>query len=479
MKIIKDIQTLKTNKKRSAILCIYTSFLSLGLISIFPALKYLGFVALVPFLYYVEHIKLMTRKEILRDLYWGNFILVGLAFSFLFQLSPENWSVILNRAFSSVAVAIAWQLVCMFAALCGLLFGYVLYRIKDNMTRLLLVPILWPLNDLLRSLLISIVAYGAHGSITPNFHLGSIAVIGAATPLVYSARIIGFIGLGFLMLVCNLLIYFLLTKQQRRLTAAMAVVILSTTLYGWKLGSPPQSTAKRVVVIHLGEKKALDGIGYAQNIPDNIDLLVLPEYSDVLRSPDFKQVAAKLTDKGVGVTSRTVGVSPQSYDNLVFFNNKGEIVSEQSKRFLIPTGEYMPYSLIAAFKAIGQNSKLYDFTHTQKVIRGPVNESAVSYGDSTYGALVCSGVLSLTEYHTLTQQGADVLINTASLSFLQPASRYNVFAERMARFQAVYNNRPFVQASRSSQSFIITNQGEKLFNSTSSEITPVSQQLVF
>lgn len=368
----------------------------------------------------------------------------------------------MNPFFTSIAITVAWQLVCMVAALSGAALGFTLYNIKLPQTRLLLLPLLLPATELLRSLLIALICYGEGGSITPNFNLGSLALTSANTPLIYSSRLVGFVGLGVLVVLINLALYFLLTEKRVVLTVATLAVIGTITYVGWQQGRMQPDQSKHVVMIHLSEKDALDRPGIADQLPDNIDLLVLPEYSDLQRSPELKAITTKLSPTGLAITSKTEGLSPNAYDNLVALNNRGEVVSEQSKRFMIPTGEYMPYSLIGAFKAIGQGHKLTEFNTTQKVIPGSKDETTIEYEGQSFGALVCSGVLSLDEYARLSEQGADVLINTASLSFLATNSRYNVLGQRAARFQAVSNNRPLIQASRSSRSYALNNQGQVL-----------------
>jgi len=201
--------------------------------------------------------------------------------------------------------------------------------------------------------------------------------------------------------------------------------------------------------------------------PSGTDVLVLPEYSGIEQDKEVSKYLSPLSSNGVAITSIVNGRSPNGTNRIIYLSRDGRVIERQDKTFLIPTGELLPYSLQASFRTIGRSSINEAFKYTQQLERGDRPERVYATKDGIrIGTLACSGVSALNEYSRLTNEGADILVNTASLAFLQPNSLYHVYARNMARFQAVSNNRPFAQASRSGQSYILDNQGNTLIEST-------------
>lgn len=373
-------------------------------------------------------------------------------------MAPQNWTVILTGWFAVLARALAWLLVCSFCSLSFLGLGWFLLKIKSPTSRLLLLPFSWAIAELLRSYLYAIMSFGPGASFSPNFNWGALAVPAAGTPLVYASRLSGFFGLSLLVVAVNVCIYMLVTKRSIKYGAAGMITISLLTLVSWNIGNKPADTTARVALVHLNEK---DDLVNWDSIPlprENTELLVLPEYSNITKGDDFKRTAARLGDNGIGVTTDDVGLSPESVNQIQYFNNRAEVVDKQNKTFLIPTGEFIPYSLQFSFWLLGQQKITQDFRYTQQLTKGSVAEHPYNSGFSV-GTLACSGVGALSEYNQLSDKGADILVNSASLSFLQEKSLYHVYARNMSRFHAVSNNKPFVQASRSGQSYIYDNQG--------------------
>lgn len=428
---------------------------------------WLIYIALVPLIAYLPSINKTPSKRVIRDYYFAGFILCGFANIFLFQLAPENWTIQLNGWFGYASRFISWILICSICAVSYGLLGYILTKIKYDSLKLLFLPFLFATTELIRSYLFAIMAYGPHGSLSPNFNWGSIAVPASGTPLVYSSRILGFFGLTFLVVVINICIYLLFIK--RRVLAPTLVLggIISLTLIGWSLGEQKTNKVLQVAIIHMNEQNDLSMGSLALWPPEGTDLLVLPEYSAVLKYKDYKQMLHRLSKNGVAITTIDTGRSPNATNRIIYLNRDGDIIKSQDKTFLIPTGEYIPYSLQLGFRAIGKSTALVDFRYSQQLKPGNEPESLYMTEDGVkIGALACSGVSALNEYSRLSNAGADILTNSASLAFLQPTSLYHVYARNMARYQAVSNNKPFVQASRSGQSYILDNQGRTLIENS-------------
>ncbi len=418
--------------------------------------------ALVPLTDYVVH---MHRRKLVRtviDFYMLGFMVSGFANAFLFQISPANWTISMKSWFALLATTLSWVLISGFCALAFGGLGFVLYRLHSTKWRLLCLPILFAGAELLRSYMYALMAYAPHGSLSPNFNWGSLAVPASGTPLVFASRIVGFFGLTVLVVSINIALY---AAFRRRYMTSVGLLAVATfvTIVGWQIGnSRGGGQALRVAVVHLGEQDALTTWDQQTWPQKNTNILVLPEYSEIRSNPNYRQILAQLSDSGVAITSERRGASPSGTNQIVFLDHKGNVIDGQDKTFLIPTGETLPYVLQASFWLMRLGYMNTFFTYSQQISPGRNAEHPVQSGGVVVGALACSGVSALSEYRQLSRQGAKVLTNSASLSFLDHSSVYHVYARNMARFQAVSNNRPFIQASRSGESYIMDNQGRIL-----------------
>lgn len=439
---------------------LYLSGFLVGIPFIVRHTEPLLFIALLPFVHYVVHMNKIPRRAILTDFYLTGFIICGFGNLFLFDLDPQNWSVKLSASFALFATFLAWMLICSFCALSFLALGAFLAKLPKASQAILSLPFAFAFAELIRSYLFAIMAYGPHGKLSPNFNWGSLAVPASGTPLVYASRLVGFFGLTVLVVTINICIYYLITRRKIGRSIAVLLAIFFVTYFCWGLGK--KETVASKLKIETVQVTALQGLEYwdPETWPaQGTDLLVLPEYSDILENPDYKKILSRLSDKGLAITTIRNDRSPKGTNRLVYLNREGEIVNYQDKTFLIPTGEYLPYSLAWSFRLVGKKQPVIDFQYTQQLTNGDIDEYPYGNGAFKVGALACSGISALNEYKRLSRSGADILVNSASLSFLQPDSYYHVYARNMARYQAVSNNKPLVQASRSGESYIITNQG--------------------
>lgn len=448
---------------------LFISFVLLGISMIWRHGGWLTFVALIPAISYIASLDKISTRDTVKNFYFAGFILCGFANLFFFELAPENWTIVLNGWFGFASRFISWMLICIFCALSYALLGYILKRIKCSRNRLLALPLLFALCELLRSYLFAVVAYGPHGSFSPNFNWGSIAVPASGTPLVYSSRLFGFFGLTVLVVSINIALYLLIVRRKLLVPSTALVAILVVTTCGWWIGKYSDSSKLRVAVVHVNEAQDLIELNESDWPPQNVDIIVFPEYSNIEYHKDFKKILSRLSDNGVAITTRPIDRAPLETNTITYYRKDGSVQDTQGKTFLIPTGEYIPYSLQLSFRLIGKKQALVDFMYSQKLIKGTTKEHPVFTNNIGIGTLACSGVSALSQYALLSADGADVLVNSASLAFLQPDSLYHTYAKNMARYHAVVNNKPFLQASRSGQSYVLDNQGNILVQSASQQ----------
>jgi len=449
---------------------LYLSFVLLGLTMVWPAGQWLAFVALIPLLSYLPSISSRPAKQVVLDFYFSGVILCGFANLFLFQVAPENWTIQLHGWFGIVSRLMSWVMISFLTALVYGLLGLILAKIKSNTNRILLLPLLFPLTEFLRSYWYAVAAYGPNGNFSPNFNWGSMAIPVSGTPLVYNSRWLGFFGLTLIAVVVNICLYLMVFKRRLLVPIALLCLILASTLLSWSVGNDLSGRTIKVASMHLNEESDMTLITPSLWPPEGTDLLVLPEYSGILKYKDYKKMLKRLSKDGIAITSIDNGRSPTGTNRIIVLNRDGYVVSSEDKTFLIPTGEYIPYALQLGFRLIGKSQALVDFRYSQQLTKGRHAETPIiTHNGLTVGALACSGVGSLNGYRTLSRDGSDILTNSASLAFLLPNSIYHTYARNMARFQAVSNNKAFIQASRSGQSYIIDNQGSFIARSSSQQ----------
>lgn len=469
-------KVIKILKRNQLSLVLYVSAFLIGLCFVIPLSGWPLLISLPILFYYTELMRKLSFRRVLVDFYIVGFLIIGLAHAFMFQTASENWNAITSGWFIFGSQFITWIIATIVCSAPFIGVGWILYSIKSNQKRLWAVIVVWPVFEMLRAFVFSVISYGKGGAISTNFSFGSIAALVSGTPLVYAVRFLGFWGLSCVALAFGLGIYYVIRRKYLTGTALFAGVLV-VTLVAYRLPINGQGKTMKVVAVHLNERDALSQWQNADDLPQDIDLLVLPEYSEALNAAVLSKVASKLSPNGVAVTTVAEGRAPNTRNRLTYFNAQGQIVSEQDKTTLIPTGEYLPWILEKVFLAVRQKVLVDTFTYTQAITPGTAPESVVEYGGVKFGALPCSGAVTLNKYRSLTKQGAEVLINPASLSFLSPDSSYHIYGTNMARYQAVSNRRPFVQASRSGHSFVINAQGRVLKSSQSQQTEVIEYQL--
>ncbi|MCZ2140950.1 MAG: hypothetical protein LC096_06110 [Bacteroidia bacterium] len=108
-----------------------------------------------------------------------------------------------------------------------------------------------------------------------------------------------------------------------------SVVVVSVLTYN--LPSKNNVSQHKVVVVHLNENDAMSIWENFDSIPENTDLLVLPEYSEATKDEVIQKIANKLSVNGVAITTVTEGKLLNKHNKLVYFNKEGQIVSKQDK----------------------------------------------------------------------------------------------------------------------------------------------------
>lgn len=455
-------------------LCASLLLLSLTLVT--PELSYLVFVALVPFLYFITE---YNGKKLLSLIWSFGFVYMLLSTVWMLQVQPESWTALQGASGRANQYAV-WLLSSFVFSVGFVLLGFIMARLKRrNVAKevlLMWIVILWPLGEIVRSVLFSIVSFGPGASIGAYWNFGVLGLSAMSTPLAYASRLVGLYGMTALVVVVNLSFYVLLRKNIRALGALVAVVVITLIgFFGYRQASGP---VKTVGVLHLKSDADQADLGTIR-LPDNrrLDLFVAPEHVNISISDIQQKIGPFLKSDGTFVASETENEAAPAVIRILYYSPVAGLFELQSKNFLIPTGEYIPYVISGYSRLVGQNKWIKTFNEARSIRKGTRPEQTVlSPGGINLAVLSCSGILAPEQFRRLASQDAQILISPASLHLLSGASFYKKQAMEMARFHAIANAKPFVQAARGDQSFILDHNGRQILQ-TSGDTRLVSTQI--
>ncbi len=446
------------------------SFVLLSAAAVIPVLGWCALVGLVPYFIFLR----IRPNAIILGSWLLGFMYLSVIFSWFLETRPTNWTTLQNGV-ARPTQFILWLLVALALSLAFLALGWLLQRIKKQSvdTMIISLVVLWPIMELVRGAIFSVLSYGPGGSIGALWNFGNLALSVMGTPLAFASRLVGFFGLSAVVVAVNVAIYWLLSRRHRLLASGLLGTVVCVSLVGYRW--PQRRLPVTATLVHAAPNTTAVDVNHLY-FGHPADLMILPEDSQFNPSQGAAAVDAALKPAGTLVTS-TTGEDHPAFNQSILYSPRRGIYSQQAKTFLIPTGEYIPYIISGYFTWLRQTSWITQFNETRQIRRGPVAERAFrTTAGYKIGALSCSGILVPPFYQRLSHQGAVILINTASLRFLSGAGLFRSQAQAMAKFDAIANAKYFVQASRGDESFVLDANGHKIL-SVSGNTRAVASQL--
>lgn len=449
---------------------------------LFYSAGWLSLVCVVPFMYYLNHISRSKSAKYFVFSIWS----VGIIFFFivcqwLLNTRPDNWAYIEGWQ-GSIGLLIIYLILVSLLSLQFLIFGILFRKLRINLfskQAFVVLPAIWIVAEFVRSVLFSVITYGPNGSIGQYWNFGVLGFGAGITPLAFGARLVGLFGLSFMVVAINLSIFWILHKRWK-LPVVVFAFILIISLLGWAIFNKTNGSSLPLSVVQLAPtsdnslttnyQTELKSIMNDQNIsPNSVELFLLPEYSEFFTLGDSTSV--DLTKKYLAANSGAITsinkpntLNPSN--DLVVYNKEGEITSQHQKQFLIPVGEFMPYIIEGLLRATSQTEALEINKVSQNITKGNKIEPPVIVAGKTIGALACSGAIAPELYRSMVTQGSEVLTNSASLGTFTYAPLYHAQTRQMARFNAIANARPYIQASTGAYSYAIDSNGKFIFRTT-------------
>lgn len=331
-----------------------------------------------------------------------------------------------------------------------------------------LVAFIWVLSEWLRSVIFSVFLYGKGATIGDMWNFGSVGLAFMNTPLRFISPLAGLYGVAFVIIVCTLVFYYaLITDFNKNIVraAGLLVLLVGVVAYaGYKFPGVDKTPLSRAEA-SVFEQTDTESISPADfeiknGQKDKKDVIVLPEgtyFYEQINYEALKSIRDRLTSNGIvlGVKYRE-DLSREAA--ILALDDQGRVVANQGKRLLIPIGEYLPWAAEVLLRLTMQNNSTESF-NKNRAIQQSQDGSQVIKGKIPVGAVACSGILDRAVFRRLSNEGAQVFTNSASLSLFADSKNYLKQSYQMAAFHAVANKRAYVQSSNGGASFVLDPSG--------------------
>lgn len=454
---------------------------SIGLALSIPILWPLVLVGVIPLVHMV-YVHTSLRQTFLFGWLFGS-TLVGSTLYWFFNALPLGWLGISNPLLEVVLVAFFWALLSIVLGIAVGLWALVAKKVaKKSLVDVVSLSLLWILFEYMRMWLYTGAAYGFGAAFDPFFSFG---FVGYALAHNYYALQLASLGGVFVLsataVAANILFYFAFQRLFRRTCVILCVGVLvcgvlpaPANVYDpirlniypieTNIQSSLTSTSQQRTDKHAYITQKLEA-AFAEH--QNVSVFVLPEssnYTQQFESVDarsfFEQIfggrEVLLID-----SVRTEHEYGASSDIVFFSTTRGEL-SRQSKRFLLPFGEYVPVLGAAALRIFSLGEEL-DALKQHRSYVSATSTKSVTFEGVSYSVLTCSDAVSPTLYRKMNNSIDTVLVNTSSLAWFHHAQNPFIQFLAIAKVHAVWSRSWYVQATNAGKSFFVTPNGHVLF----------------
>lgn len=482
---------------------IVASAVALALPFLRLGLGWLSLACMVPFFYLLNWLgtQKLTRRQFVRRIW-----LVGMLYFLIvmwwftqikaMELLSDPWT-------KAIFLPLTVGLFVGIFSLGFVFFAWVVEKLKISFTKptsFLLVPAAWVVGEFIRSVTFAIVTTGEGGVIGPHWNFGALGLAASETPLIFVSRLLGLFGMSFVVVLINLCVYQLIFGKLKKYAVLLIGLVAIVAALGYFIYSkPPVQRQQQVGIVHVGQYDEIYYRGWlAEYIKKNnitkTSLVFMPEYSNFLQDQSFytddraiyEGIATDSSTQVITTIADTDQASGKNLNDVVLLNSKGEKLEKRGKTFLIPGGEFLPYIYKALLVASGNPEKVLSYQSDQAIKQSEVPIEPIETQGIRYGVLACSGAIAPEFYRDITSRGSQVLVNSASLYDMGLDGLYFVQAMQMSKFQAVANNRYYLQSARGRDSFVMDNNGVvQAHNSTpdssyfTGSVRPIDQKTLY
>lgn len=460
----------------------------------FKELWLLGCIALIPLFLSIASIQGRRGRFVAGAL--AGLVYFGSVFWFIFSAHPIRWAGIESGSASFLLVFITWVIsVTIFSLFLGLWSMCVHWFNKRSVfLSAFLLASSWVVMEWASGLFFSVLWFGEGGMVGSHWTFGYIGYILAESPLLLSLASLGGVYLlSFVVVTTNFLITRSLSdvgsiRWVKPILFVGCVALVAGILYESNVRAAREAQLVRVASIYTSFEPSFfnspeslqiknvqvsslfDTILYEDKNPE---LIVLPEntaYMNSLSEEERRELVDRMSQKNDTViidTARTFEQAKQGAVASLSFDTK-EGTEHYTKQLLVPTAEYIPFSL-SLFGDLFLSEGWDDYFKTRLAFKREGGTTLGGLKELRVGALFCSEVLTPSLYREATLHGANILTNSASHAFLNNSLSLYPQIVKFSKVRAVENNRYFVQAGNKVPSFVIDNHGRLLGETTSED----------
>ncbi len=328
----------------------------------------LSIVGLVFLIVLLERSERVPQRQFLWYCALFGYVYCGLVLRWVFAINALD--LIGDTFFATLFTGLTYVLMVGALAVGFVVSGY-LYRqlnISVKNKTIILLPALWIIGEYIRSVFFSVFAMGDGGSLGHYWNFGVLGFSVMHSPLKYASRIVGSLGISFLLVLIAVALYQLAHRRWRYAPLLLVPIVFSVV--GWRVYQNPGHTTLHVASVGLHESVEA---GYETTLREALkaesalDAMVLPEYSNYFFNTEGSRTSATLP-KGVQlvIDSASARHTDKIHNMVSFYQPDGTVLSQQAKSFLIPGGEYLPYIYhIILFYSGNQNCFMNFIPHGQ------------------------------------------------------------------------------------------------------------------
>ena len=456
-------------------------------------LWFLSLIGLIPLLIVLFNETISVQKRAIYAWLFGTSYMAGVLI-WKWSTLPLDWVGISNPFFSALIVFVVWGLSALIAGLPFIFFSLLISKFAPKGSLLVVfVPAAWILCEFIRACLPPIIWYGPGALQGPHWTLGFLGYALAGSDTVINLASIGGIYLlSFCAVLVNALFFQFSVeisfglKRYRHMAVVLLVILILLTpfskIYSSSIQKPRKSEVS-IAVAHLAHEsvlhpkvqakvdRVLDPLKVIWEIKKkNLkpDIVVMPEDSRLQRvvPPDK---ANEFFQKNLG--ERPVLIIDASHaekeetkriSRYNFINTSKRISEYSSKKILIPFGEYVPKLIFFIAQAFGAGEWIKRLDSSKAGYK-PGNEfMTATFKGYKIGSLFCGEIMSPNLYRKHALNGANLFTNAASHGMFHGSRALYKQIRQMAKVRAVEHDRYFIHAGNIVPSFVLSNTGELL-----------------
>lgn len=442
---------------------------------------WLAGVALVPFFIVIERARSMKQLAWF-SLVFGMVVAFGV-FEFIVTAYQVDTSGIPGHFPVILVLATVW--ISTFAVF-GAFFSFFAIAARKLMrgtwSDAFVIPALWVFAEFARSVALSVLFLGSSSFVGPYWTMGAIGF-----PFMWSSSVSPLASLGGLYLVAFVAVainYAFFTAYRAYRSSGQGRTALRAILIPMVVGlvylipfrlplpqTPPSGPPLAVTAVSTNVRASDEDAGSAGEqlkglvsvaVSRNPDVILLPEGASafyLLGEPALKSLLGSGDGTPVLIDSYASPDQGSEKERILAYAPGLGALGVSDKKILMPYGEYVPYIADAIANLPGFGAWKTSFASVVDRPLEPGVSHVIRSPHGTLGVLSCSEIIPETSYRELALQGASVFFNIAShATFLgDRVSYYQVLSE--AKFQAIANGRPLVEAGNYIPSFAVDAQG--------------------